>query len=103
MLKHPAGSGRCMDVAAALLPLALTQDASSTMVRIEPIPHLRPRMRYILPKPSAGACWDFHVTTLTELHAIDTLTGLEGIWASEYLAQHFHYPEALLVVEGTGL
>lgn len=88
---HPAPSGRCVELARALLPIALELDAGARTLVLRPKPH---RGRFVLPRTGEHR-WFHHALVDVVDHGVDALTGVNGTPMRDYLPTHWRYPEAL--------
>ena len=95
--QHPAASGRCAEAARDVLPIVRERDADARGRKVVP---RNPFAPFIVPLnvPGAGR-WRHHVTVETEDHYIDALTGPDGSAVEGYLAAHWQYPDALVLID----
>lgn len=91
---HPVGSGRCRDLATAILPIARERDDAAAALKIRPMSRL---MRFVVPRVPLEEPWSYHVTTTVEAHCVDALTGAAGTERVDYLHAHFEHADALRV------
>lgn len=87
---HPAPSGRCLEAARGVLPVARARDADARSWKISPLEGY-----FVVPRQSVGGRWFHHYTVEVELHYVDALTGVSGTVSDAYLAEHWRYPERL--------
>lgn len=93
--QHPVASGRCAALARIVFEVGRRRDEDTRGCQVRP----RNRARYVLPKHPAVPRWHTHTYAEAHCHAVDAMTGAEGCDPSVYLERHFHYANALEVVE----
>jgi hypothetical protein len=88
---HPKESRECEEAARKIMPHAREQDAKAVKWEIRPKPG---KGRVLAPRVSVGEDpWFHHVFVETEQHGVDSLTGVHGTPAEDYLETHFYHTE----------
>ncbi|MCC6525919.1 MAG: hypothetical protein IT373_24945 [Polyangiaceae bacterium] len=93
--RHPLASGRCAALARVVYRVGKPRDEATRGRQVRPL--RRSAARYVVPRTPHPPLWGSHTLTETQEHGVDGLTGVEGCAASEYLARHWLYAEALEV------
>ena len=88
---HPPSSGRCVELARAILPIALELDSGARALLLRPKPN---RGRFVVPRAGERR-WYHHALVDVDDHGVDALTGAEGTPLDVYLSTHWRFPEAL--------
>jgi hypothetical protein len=93
--RYPADSGHCAALARVVHRVALPRDERTRGLSIRPAG----AARFLAVRKPLRKQWAAHVLVETQEHRVDALTGADGCPASDYLAEHFWFPERLAVHE----
>ena len=88
MREFPVASGRCVELAKVLLPIAKEREAAAELRKLT-------AKGWYMPTRTGPSDWVFHVTTQAEAHWIDALTGVSGHPMATYKESLFLYPDTI--------
>lgn len=94
LVRFRAATGGCQELAHAIHPIACERDRAARMWRLLPAVG-----RYVVPKIRLEHPWYFHVTTETQSHFVDALTGIDGTSCAGYLETHWTETDAIRWIE----
>lgn len=87
---HPAESGRCLEAARGVLPIAQKRDGDARPFKLVPL-----EGRFVVPRLSVGRRWFHHYAVEVVAHCVDALTGPDGSSRSDYLDRHWQYGDRI--------
>lgn len=91
---YPKESRQCEEAAKEIMPFAKEQDPNAVKWKIAPKRGYG--FRCLAPRVSVGDDpWFYHVFVETEQHGVDSLAGVDGTAADEYLDVHFEHSDCI--------
>jgi hypothetical protein len=88
MREFPVDSGRCVELARVVLPIAQQREEAAELRKLT-------AKGWYMPTHNGPSDWVFHVTTQAEAHWIDALTGVPGHPSATYKESLFMYPDTI--------